>query len=174
MTVRLERVYLANILLFIPDVVTIMKFPFVSKNCQTVMLTLKTNPAAFSDSPRAILKYFPNINTMVISYLHFLTKKNALPDTVTALVIKTIHFKWLTEVCLTYADRVVEIQSSKWHPDNYCDYSLFPRLERVRLDDDVQVERLPKQRLKCVRAYSANSDRLDLFPPECAELIIMV
>ena len=73
------------------------------------MLTLKVNPAHFSKSPRDILKYFPNINTMVVSKFESLKDTIALPDTVTSIVAKNIGFGHLTESTIRYADRVVEI-----------------------------------------------------------------
>ena len=73
MSARLEPVYLANVLLFFSDIERIKAFPFVSKNCYKATLVLKVNPAAFSDSPREILKYFPNINTMVVDDLRRFT-----------------------------------------------------------------------------------------------------
>ena len=65
MTVRLEPIYLANVLLNVTGYGTVNAFPFVSKNCLEATLTLKVNPAGFCTEPRTILTFFPNINTMV-------------------------------------------------------------------------------------------------------------
>ena len=74
MSVPLEPSYLANILLHTDNVATNKAFTFVSKNCKVALLALKVNPAAFSDSPRDIVKFFPNINTMVVDELSCLQK----------------------------------------------------------------------------------------------------
>ena len=66
MSVRLAPIYLANVLLHVQTVGSVKAFPFISRNCREASLTLKVNPAEFCHSPDDILKYFPNINTMVI------------------------------------------------------------------------------------------------------------
>ena len=170
MSARLEPVYLANVLLFVKDLDTIKAFPIVSKKCQVAMLTLKTNPGAFCLDPRTILKYFPNINTMVVNSLSLLSETD-LPDTVASLVVKRV---WFTpdESEPRYADRVVEVRGVVYKPANL---TLFPRLERLVLDD-VCSPTLPSHRLKFIRVYRppGHTDPLAVFPPECAEKAVFV
>ena len=104
--VRLEPIYLANVLLFVDDAETVAAFPLVSKSCREATLTLKVNPAAFSGSPRAILWRFPN-NTMVVNDLACLETSEPLPSTVTSVVVGSVDFKLLTDEQLRFADRVV-------------------------------------------------------------------
>ena len=110
MKVLLEPIFLANVLLFIPNGDTIQDFPFVSKNCLEATLTLKANPQALSNSPREILQFFPNINMMVVKDSSSFGCTDALPDTVTALLVECVNFEVLTDEHLKLADCVVEIQ----------------------------------------------------------------
>ena len=129
MSLHLEPIYLANVLLNLKGADSIKAFPFVSKNCREATITLKVNPAGFYQKPSAILRFFPNINTMVV---HWLTSFKET-DTVTALVVGRLDFEYLTKEHLKLADRVVEIRdccSNKEHP---ADFTLFPRLERLTL-----------------------------------------
>ena len=93
MAIRLEPFYLANILLFIPDCETIKTFSFVSKNCHKAMLTLKVNPGKFNRSRTTILKFFPNINTMVLDSSERLGDIDTFPDTITSVVLERVDFK---------------------------------------------------------------------------------
>ena len=93
MSVRLEPIYLANVLLFDKDVATIKAFPLVSKNCQVASLALKLNPAVFSTSPRSILRRFPP-STRQSSTSSRSSKRLAHPDTLIVCVqlsIKRSH-----------------------------------------------------------------------------------
>ena len=51
MTVLLEPVYLADVLLFIEGVRTAKAFPLISTHCREAALALKTNPVVFAHSP---------------------------------------------------------------------------------------------------------------------------
>ena len=88
MSIRLEPLYLANVLLFIKDNDTTKAFPLVSKRCHVAALTLKRNPEGFTNSPDQILRFFPNINTMVVATLSCFEGVQTLPDTVTSIVVK--------------------------------------------------------------------------------------
>ena len=88
MSVRLEPIYLANVLLHLKGVDAIKAFPFISKDCREATFSLKVNPAALSESPREILKLFPNINTMVVPTLSAFKETDILPETVTVIVFK--------------------------------------------------------------------------------------
>ena len=66
LSLHLEPVYLANVLLFIKDRESITAFPFISRNCREATLNLKVNHAAFFKSSRDTLWFFPNTNTMVV------------------------------------------------------------------------------------------------------------
>ena len=176
MPVRLEPVYLANVLLFVSGVDAIKAFPFVSKHCQVATLTLKVNPAAFSHPPRDILRFFPNINTMNVDDLTDFKKSDTLPDTVTALVVKCVNFTNLPKGLLRYADRVVEIQSSRSFNRDLADVSLFPTLQRLSLDTIPDRLVMPGHKLKTLRVRHPKHDKtpLDVFPAECAEQIVHV
>ena len=175
MPIRLEPVYLANVLLHVTSVMAIKAFPFVSKSCREAMLTLKTNPAAYCDAPRAILRLFPNINTMAVRDLSCFDR-DALPDTVTALVVASVDFNTATEERLKFADRVVEIRGCESYYAHPADFSLFPRLERLALDKDPERLTLPRHRLKHLRVFCRwwMDDPFVPFPPECAEQITFV
>ena len=177
MPTHLEPIFLANILLHVQDVHTIKSFPFISKNCQVATLTLKTNPAAFSDLPSShILTYFPNINTLVLRFLSLMKEEDSLPDTVTSIIVECMNFNDLTPAQLRYADRVVEIQS-EFSTTSPADFSLFPRLERLSLHGIPKKLTLPKQTLKHLRVHSLKwntKSPMTIFPPKCAEQIVIV
>ena len=98
------------------------------------MLTVKVNPVSFSSSPSVILKYFPNINTMVVECISCFNERNTLPDSVTSLILKLLDLTKLTDSNLRYADRVVEIRRCSFDRDHPADFSLFPNLERLTFD----------------------------------------
>ena len=175
MPVRLESVYLANVLLYINAVETIMAFPFVSRNCYEATLTLKMNPVAFSKSPGQILKLFPNINTMVVDELSSFDERDELPDTVTALVVGFLHFEGLSEKQLRFADRVVEIQGFNSTDKHPTDFSIFPNLKRLTLAFDLEKLVLPTHKLKrlTVRWERTSTGLNFLFPSEWAEHTIV-
>ena len=174
-SVRLEPVYLANVLLHIDNVETIKAFPFVSKNCHEATLILKTNPAAFCKSPSAILRLFPNINTMVVRRLSCFKRSDTLPDTVTSIGVQKLDADALPEACLRFADRVVEIRDKR-RSTSQVDFSLFPRLRRLALNDVPTKVTLPPHRLKriTVSAGPYSPDPLTTFPPECADQIAVI
>ena len=175
MPARLEPVYLANVLFFVRDVNPIKAFPFVSRSCREAMLTLKTNPIWFSCSPHDILKFFPNINTMVVWCITHFKKTDQLPDTVTAIVVDKLFFEDFTDEQLRLADRVVEIRHSYSDNEHPADFALFPNLERLSLDVIPQRVTLPKQKLKRLKVFSKKTvNPLTVFPPECAEQIVIV
>ena len=175
-SLRLEPVFLANVLLFIPNYRTIQLFPFVSKNCHEATLTLKTNPAAFSFAPREILALFPNINTMVLRWLWSFEDTDTLPDSVTAIVLEDLDHQDLIEQQLPFADRIVAIRSSARCSEGRADFSRFPNLERLTLDVVPCQLTLPTHRLKrlTVHVPGHGLDPLVAFPPECAEQIVVV
>ena len=131
MSVRLVPIYLANVLLFVDDSETVAAFPLVSKNAHKATLTLKVNPAAFSTSPRAILRHFPNIKPMVVNDLAGLETTETLPATVTSVVVASVGFKLLTDEQLRFADRVADRDcvSDCWTD---ADLALFPRRRGTR------------------------------------------
>ena len=175
MAVRLEPVFLANVLLYIDNDKTIEAFPSVSKGCREAALTLKVNPAAFCEFSWEILWRFPNINTMVVDNLSCFDF-DELPDTVTAVIVENVDFADLTEERLRYADRVVEIRRSVAIRTSRADFSLFPRLERLRLDGVPDTFTLPAHTLKRLTVFCERetTNPLALFPPECAEQLVFI
>ena len=186
MAVRLEPVYLANVLLHIENCLSLRAFPFVSKNCREATLTLKTNPAWFAHSPRTILRLFPNINTMVVATFSSLEACTSLPDTVASVVVLWMSYNDLTRKSLRFADRVVDIRefdTTDFTPtderihkkrDTF-DFSRFTRLTRLSLKDLRAVLVMPSHRLKTVRVLWTYGK--DPFPPalvESAELVVVV
>ena len=107
------------------------------------MLALKVNPAHFK-SPYDILKYLPNINTMVVSKFESLNETITLPDTVTSIVAKCVGFGHLTESTIRYADRVVEIGEWRFTQTHPADLSLFPQLETIRSFVEFSHRTLPR------------------------------
>ena len=176
MFVCLEPVYLANILLHVDNVKSIKAFPFASKNCHEAMLSLKVNPASFCWEPPAIIKFFPNINTMVVKNLMCFGKTSLLPNTVTAIVVKSVSFYDLTEEGLKYADRVVEIRDNWSGDESPADFALFPNLKRLRLYGVPERVTLPKHTLKRLSVFceKRDVDPFTVFPPECAEQVVVV
>ena len=177
MATRLEPFYFSNVLLYLNNVETIKSVPLVSKRCHEAMLTLKTNPAMFSTSPREILKLFPNTNTMVVDDMSVFEPDVALPDTVTSLVVKEIDFCRAADQVFRYADRVVEIQLATWFYSGQVDFSVFPRLERLTVDFETLASiTKPTHRLKHLTVYlrAWNSLCFIAFPPECAEQMVLV
>ena len=133
MPVRLEPVFLANVLLCVEDNSVTTMFPFVSRRCHLAMHILKVNPWMFDESPHTILKFIPNINTIVVESLSLIGQADTLPNTVTSIVVKFLTFYDLTETELNCADRVVEIQNSVCASDDTLDLRAFPKLERLHL-----------------------------------------
>ena len=177
MPVRLEPAYLANVLLFVDDVETVKAFPFVSKSCLEATLTLKVNPGAFCFEPRSILKFFPNINTMVVESLMYFKKTDALPDTVTALVVQQLFSDDLTDSSIRVADRVVEIQGFSPVTDPHpTDSTFFANLKRLALNGVPDRLTLPSHTLKrlTVTPGQWDGDLFARFPPECAEQVVIV
>ena len=110
MSVCLETIYLANILLHIDNVATIKVFPHVSNNCTVTLLALKVNPGGIlrlaAHNPHAL----PHINTMVVDELSCLQKTRILPETVTGVVLKLFDSDSGPKDLLKFADRIVEIR----------------------------------------------------------------
>ena len=112
---------------------------------------------------------------MVVDELPSFDERDELPDTVTALVVGFLHFEGLSEKQLRFADRVVEIQgfnSTDKHPTNF---SIFPNLKRLTLAFDLEKLVLPTHKLKrlTVRWERRFSGLVSLFPPKCAEQIVV-
>ena len=174
MSVRLDTTNLATVLLFVQDVPSIKAFPFVSKNARKATLTLKTNPAAFSDSPRDILRLFPNISTMVVRDFPCFDAADALPDTVTAVVVQEMSFFKADTAKLPYADRVVAIRDCKTASSSM-DLRSFPRLERLFLHGVPGEVAMPPHKLRHVVVACWNNPKpFAVFPPDCAEQLVFV
>ena len=147
-------------------------------------LTLKANPVAFSHSPPEILRFFPNINTMVVQSLTDYKETGTLPDTVTALVVEKLDFIRLADEHLRYADRVVEVRGFQTHSKCHNNFALFQNLERLTLFPDVPPLcsfdvaniTLPTHKLKTlhVRFGQWKIDPFALFPLGCAGQIVVV
>ena len=176
MATHLEPVYLANVLLFIADIDAIKAFPFISKKCQVASLTIKTNPPAFSQSPRHILKFFPNINTMVVDSLDCFREINHLPDTVTSVKVKSFisngdtHPKYITK-------KVTEIWDGfSVNRHAVVDFSVFTRLERLFISDITFPIVPPQHKLQCLKLGCFLNDSWfdDSLKPTCADRIIIV
>ena len=132
-------------------------------------------PAAFSDSTRDILKYFPNINTMVVNDLACLETAETLPATVTSVVTGSVDFKHRTDEQLRFADRVVEIRNCVSGCWTDADLTLFPAPARLTTTNTLTRVTLPRHRLNRLRVWCGSStDPFDLFPPGCAERIAVV
>ena len=104
--------YLANVLLFIEGVGTAKAFPLFSTHCMETTLSLKTNPVAFAHSPLDIIRLFPD-TTLMVDDVSRLDVVDALPDTVTGVVLQRLNFATLGPSTLKLADHVVEV---------YCGY----------------------------------------------------
>ena len=176
MSARLEPVYLANVLLHVTSTTAITAFPFVSKRCREATLTLKVNPAAFTDSPRAILSHFPNINTMVVRDLSCFTTSGVPPDTVTSLIVTGMAFGTSAAIDPTIARLVVELHISGWGRATDVDLSAFVSLERLATVDVPKRVVLPPHTLRRVTVVSTDpfSDPLAVFPPACAEQVVLL
>ena len=176
MSARLEPFYLANILLYSTESATIRAFPFVSKNAREALLTLKANPASFSASPRDILKYFPNINTMVVKDLTCFEETDTLPDTVTSLVVRWLDFTKLDATTLRFAERVVELRGCTYGPGYPADFSLFPHLQRLTFATTFDLPTKPTHRLAHLTVFypQGNIDFLDSFMNDFAEQVVVV
>lgn len=175
MSVTLEPVFLANVLLNLNDVVPIAVFPFISKKCLMATLTLKTNPSWVFSTPRDILMFFPNINTMVVRDLLCFEDTDTLPDTVTALVVEHLDFRCLTAERLGVADRVVEIRGCHDDDKHPANFTLFPNIDRLTLTGVPRRLILPKHKLKRLWLHHVlDDDVFSIVPPECAEQINIV
>ena len=172
MAVRLEPIFLANVLLF-TDITAIWAFPFISKNAHEATLTLTVNPMAFSPSSRTILQYFPNINTIVVDDLRWFGVRETLPDTVTAIILKSVDFRPSHGPGFVWVNRVVEVRG--YHSSAVVDLSLFPRLERVSLDDVPKSVVMPQHKLKRIRVVCRQRLSPFLrFPADCAEQVVFI
>ena len=151
-----------------------MGIPLHPQERREATLALKVNPAAFCKSPRAILRLFPNINTMVLKTIPCLSKGETIPDTVTSLVVKRLDLAEMTPARLWFAGRIVEIQNASY--DSRCaDFSRFTRLERLAIGQVPAKAALPAHRLRRLHVRCSDTkDPLAVFPPECAEQISLV
>ena len=109
MSVRLEPIYLANVLLYIRSVEDLGPFFFVSKNCHEAMPMLKTNPLVTCRWPWQVPQIFPNVNTMIVDTLYHLDSIPFPSQTLTSIILGSFNLKSLPEQPLNYMDRVVEI-----------------------------------------------------------------
>ena len=176
MAVRLEPVFLANVLLHVWDEDTVEAFPFVSKSCGTALRTLRINPPATDTDPALSLRFFPNINTIVVRDSCDLEDVDSLPDTVTAVVVLSPSPVRLTRGLLRYADRVVEIRGC-WPDDEHAaKFACFPNLQRLTIDNLPCEVILPAHRLKrlTVRSNQKDVDEFAALPLHCAEQIVLV
>ena len=175
-TASLEPVYLTSALLFLSDVETVTGFPFISKNCHEAMLTIKVNPAAFSESPDDILRFFPNINTIIVKKISCFKRSDTLQDTVTSLIVKEVNFCNITREQLRFADRVIEAWMYVPPQIRLPDISIFPRLERLTICGCTSKCIRPTGRLKRLTARGLFLQRnlFTVFPPDCTEQIIVV
>ena len=176
MAVRLEPVYLANILLHVGSIDTVKAFPFVSKNCRTALRTLRTNPQVTCDDPSSTLALFPHINTLIVKGLSCLEKVDSLPDTVTGIVVVCLNFTNLTDAQLKFADRVVEIRGFSFDEKHPANLALFRNLQRFDfslLPGKVILSNHTLKRLTIHECYEG-VDRLPFLHASCAEQIIVV
>ena len=174
MSVRLEPVFLANVLLLIDNAATIKVFPHVSKNCREATLTLKVNPAVFSTSPRQILKCVPNTNTMVVDEHSCLQKTHSLPETVTGVVLKSFGRDSGRNNLLKFADRVVEIR--KCDVLNNLDLSHFSSIQktassRIRTAFSCHTTYLSASPFT---SFHEMKTPLEVFPLACSEQLVLI
>ena len=176
MSVRLDPHNIATVLLHVKKSDIVKAFPFVSKMCQRVMLTLKVNPKPFLMSPREIIRHFPNITTMVVDDLTEFKEADSLPDTLTTLIVENLDFEDLTEEHLQQADRVVEIRGCSSNEEHPANFTLFPHLERLTLNYVPDSFTPPKHKLRHLRVVSLEKDDdvFSLFPLDCAEQITCI
>ena len=176
MPVRLEPFYLANVLLYMWDVKDFQAFPLISKNCQIAMLTLRVNPRSLSYLPHKILDFFPNINTMVVYEFWSTEQIEALPDTVTSIVVEQAELDNLPDSGHRFAGRVVEIQECVSISD-LGDFSVFPRLERLTFEGNPSPFSVEKCHLKRLTIHLSRLDgpiSLESFPFGCSEQIVFI
>ena len=88
-----------------------------------------------------------------------------------------MDFRWLSEEHLKLADRVVEIRGCYTNDEHPVNFTLFPRLERLTLDDVPERLTLPHhkhKRLKVRNRWLKDGDLIAHFPAECAEQIVFI
>ena len=175
MTTRLKPIYIANVLLFINDSCPVRNLPLVSKNCHNAMQMLKVNPVQSQWRPNDIITFFPNINTMAVRDLSCFEGADALPDSVTSIVVECVDFRTVTDGSLHFADRVVEIRGCYTDDKHPADFTLFPNLKKATTSGSLETLILPRHRLTLLRLHCGrwDNDPSDI-PPECAEQIIIV
>ena len=111
---------------------TAKAFPLSSTHCREAALALKTNPVAFAHSPLDIIRLFPNINLIADDMSRY-DVVDALPDTVTGVVLEELNFATLVPSTLKFADRIVEVHCGHWTHDTQADLALFPNLTRLNV-----------------------------------------
>ena len=177
MSTRLEPVYLANVLLHLPDMETLKAFPFISKNCHAAMDTVRRNPVGSAGSRVAtILSLFPNINTLVVNNAFQLNKVDSLPDTIASIVVGSWRFASFDLAPSPFASRVVAIHNATLFGYSM-DLSSFSSLELLITGCIPESVTPPAHRLKSIRLVSCFNVRssLDVFKPEwCDRLDIIV
>ena len=57
----------------------------------------------------------------------------ALPDTVTGVILRELKFATLVPSTLKFADRIVEVHCGYWTHDTQADLALFPNLTRLNV-----------------------------------------
>ena len=100
----------------------------------------------------------------------------ALPDTVTGVILRELKFATLVPSTLKFADRIVEVHCGYWTHDTQADLALFPNLTRLNV---FGVSRSLSPLQKKLRRLQVNcspygKNPLAVFPSECASQTVLV
>ena len=88
---------------------------------------------ALAHSPLDTLWLFPNIDLMVVVDLTRFNVVDALPDTITGVVLREVNFWILDPSTLKFPDRVVEVHCWYCTHDTPADLELFSNRSRLNV-----------------------------------------
>ena len=100
---------------------------------------------ALAHSPLDTLWLFPNIDLMVVDLTRF-NVVEALPDTITGVVLREVNFGILDPSTLKFPDRVVEVHCWYCTHDTPADLALFHNLSRLDVFGVSQCLSLPQKK----------------------------
>ena len=119
------------------------------------MATIRTNPVGSSDVPvKTILRLFPKINTLHVSKSTMLDDVEALPETITAIVVDKWDFHTSAEHPPSFARIVTETKYLVNNSGNPLNLALFPSLRSLGLTLFPNHLILPNHLLERVRVYT--------------------
>ena len=152
--VRLEPVFLSNVLLFFTNVNDVKAFVLVSKPALTATRILKTTPFLVSEKPLTIttlLTLFPNINTLSVHSFEHLRAIETLPDQVSAIIVDHWNADIGPATLPSFADRIVEVKHFSSIDEWDATLSGCHGLQKLAIDQCYGFIDLPSHKLKRIR-----------------------